>query len=106
MLNIGKLRSSRRQIEDAQRDLLHHRQVIKARKLLLKGQTRQHLSSKKALLAAGGTGFMLEQLTHGPRGNNAKGGLDMNTLLRVALKVMTLSQLSQSISQSLFGSSE
>ncbi|MGX5914439.1 hypothetical protein ACR0ST_06850 [Aliidiomarina sp. Khilg15.8] len=109
MKEIFKFLSSsatKREIEAAQNDLYLRKQVVAARSGLLKSHVRDRLATKKALAIAGGSGFLLEQLSRGPKCKkcgSANSGIDVSSLLHSALRILTLTNAAKSISDGFFG---
>lgn len=98
--------ATKREIEAAQEELYLRKQVVSARSGLLKSHVRDRLATKKALAIAGGSGFMLEQLSRGPKCKkcgSSNSGIDLGSLLHSALRIATLTNAVQSISDGFFG---
>lgn len=86
---------TKREIAEAQRELLLRKKLVHARHRILKTHVKQAMASKKALLAAASTGFVVGQLKSG--GNCKKCGepksqASLNELVRDGLRIYSLIQ--------------
>lgn len=98
--------ATKREIETTQQNLYLRKQVVASRSALLKTHVKDRLATKKALAIAGGSGFVLEQLSRGPKCKkcgSANSGIDLGSLLHSALRIATLTNAVQSISDGFFG---
>lgn len=98
--------ATKREIEKAEQELYLRKQVVASRSGLLKSHFKDRLATRKALAIAGGSGFMLEQLSRGPKCKkcgSANSGVDVSSLLHSALRIATLTNAVQSLSDGFFG---
>lgn len=87
---------TKREIAEAQRELHIRKKLVHARHRILSTHTKQALASKKALAAAGVTGFMIGQVSQGSKHCKKCGGetekTDFSGILQTGLKIYSLTQ--------------
>lgn len=92
---------TKRDIAEAQRELHLRKKLVHARHRMLKTHVKQALASKKALAAAGVTGFMIGQVSqnkHCKKCGEETEKKDLSDLLRTGLRIYSLTQTATTLS--------
>lgn len=102
LLTLFTSRQMQEEIAEAQRALHMRKKLVVARRRMVQTHTRRALASKRALAAAVASGFMVGQLSRSRYCKDcAKAhpqSIDTRQLLRVGLKIYSLSRTVNSLS--------
>ncbi|MCC5880904.1 MAG: hypothetical protein JJU03_13560 [Idiomarina sp.] len=96
LLTLFTSNRTKREIAEAQRELHLRKKLVHARHRILKTHVKQALASKKALAAAGVTGFMIGQVSQSSKyckkcGDETEKS-DFSDLIRTGLRIYSLTQ--------------
>lgn len=93
---------TKREIAEAQRELHLRKKLVHARHRILRTHTKQSLASKKALAAAGVTGFMVGQVSrtkHCKKCGDDSSKVDFGGMLRTGFRIYSLTQTASSLAE-------